>query len=122
MVGIIAAIVVAKDSIHNRRVRSIVGDLMTEGEEGTRAGSPEHFIYADCTSRAAAELMATQGLSVLPVKDRATGQITGEITLLGLLQARRKSITREQDGRASSPPNLGILTHDNHRWPRCGRA
>jgi len=46
--------------------------------------SPEHFIYADSTSRAAAELMATQGLSVLPVKDRATGRISGEITLLGL--------------------------------------
>ena len=75
----------------------IVGDLMTKDEEGTRAESPEHFIYADSTSRAAAELMATQGLSVLPVKDRATGQITGEITLLGLLQARSKSITREQE-------------------------
>ncbi len=37
--------------------------------------------------------MATQGLSVLPVMDRATGQIT----LLGLLQARSKSIRREQE-------------------------
>jgi CIC family chloride channel protein len=75
----------------------IVGELMTKSEEGSPAESPEHFIYADCTSREAAELMATQGLSILPVMDRATGQITGEITLLGLLQARSKSITREQE-------------------------
>jgi CIC family chloride channel protein len=75
----------------------IVGELMTRSEERSLAESPDHFIYADCTSREAAELMATQGLSILPVMDRATGQIAGEITLLGLLQARSKSITREQE-------------------------
>jgi CIC family chloride channel protein len=75
----------------------IVAELMTKREEGTLAESHEQFIYADCTSREAAELMATQGLSALQVIDRATGQIAGEITLLGLLQARSKSITREQE-------------------------
>jgi CIC family chloride channel protein len=77
----------------------IVGELMTksEGETGASYEEPRFFIYADSTSRTAAELMATEGLSALPVKDRTTGEITGEITLLGLLQARGKAVTREQE-------------------------
>ncbi len=75
----------------------IVQELMTPLQISAASDIPELFIYADCTCRSAAELMATEGLSALPVVDRKSQQITGNITLLGLLQGRNRSIIREQE-------------------------
>jgi chloride channel protein, CIC family len=58
---------------------------------------PEVYTFTDETSRAAAEKMASSGLSSLLVVDRTTGAILGNISLADLLQGRRKSIEREQN-------------------------
>jgi hypothetical protein len=58
---------------------------------------PERFIYADCTCRSAAELMATEGVGSLLVADRATQRISGAITLHDLLKGRNKSVVRETE-------------------------
>jgi H+/Cl- antiporter ClcA len=78
----------------------IVGELMSPPEEAVFDDSsplPELFVFADCTCRSAAEVMATEGLSTLPVVDRETQQVSGSITLQGLLRGRTKAITREQE-------------------------
>ncbi len=75
----------------------IVEELMSPVPALGEASLPERFTYADCTCRSAAELMATEGLSVLAVVDRKSQKVTGELTLLGLLQGRSKSVIREQE-------------------------
>ena len=78
----------------------IVGELMSPPVEAVFDDSsplPELFVFADCTCRSAAEVMATEGLSTLPVVDRETQQVSGSITLQGLLRGRTKAITREQE-------------------------
>lgn len=78
----------------------IVSELMTpalSAPDQSLSERPDIFIYADCTCRTAAELMATEGLSTLAVIDRKTQQVQGSITLMGLLQGRSRSITREQE-------------------------
>ena len=74
----------------------IVEELMSPTVDSS-SPSPQLFIYADCTCRSAAELMATEGLSDLPVIDRKTQQVIGSITLQGLLRGRTKAVTREQE-------------------------
>jgi chloride channel protein, CIC family len=79
----------------------IVRDLMSpispnlNSIENTEA--PEFFIYADCTCRNAAELMATEGIASLPVVDRKTQTISGTITLQDLLKGRSKAVVRESE-------------------------
>ena len=75
----------------------IVEELMSRARIPASSILPELFIYADCTCRSAAELMATEGLSALPVVDRNSHKVTGEITLFGLLQGRNRSVIREQE-------------------------
>ena len=75
----------------------IVEELMSPARIPASSIPPELFIYADCTCRSAAELMATEGLSTLPVVDRNSNKVTGEITLFGLLQGRNRSVIREQE-------------------------
>jgi CIC family chloride channel protein len=79
----------------------IVGELMSPVPqplaEGNATVLPLQFIYEDCTCRSAAETMATEGLSTLPVVDRKTRQVLGSITLEGLLRGRTKAVTREQE-------------------------
>jgi H+/Cl- antiporter ClcA len=58
---------------------------------------PERFVYADSTCRSAAELMATEGISSLPVVDRAQQRTTGTITLRDLLKGRTKAMVREHE-------------------------
>jgi H+/Cl- antiporter ClcA len=58
---------------------------------------PDIYAYTDETSRAAAEKMATAGLSSLIVIDRDTNEIRGTITLQDLLRGRQKSMLRETD-------------------------
>jgi CBS-domain-containing membrane protein len=59
--------------------------------------APEFFIYADCTCRSAAELMAKEGIASLPVVDRTTQRINGTITLQDLLKGRSKAVVRESE-------------------------
>jgi CBS-domain-containing membrane protein len=59
--------------------------------------APDFFIYADCTCRSAAELMATEGIASLPVVDRTTQRINGTITLQDLLKGRSKAVVRENE-------------------------
>jgi chloride channel protein, CIC family len=79
----------------------IVRDLMSSVDEGVVPGEktslPERFIYADCTCRSAAELMATEGVGSLLVADRATQRISGEITIRDLLKGRNKAVVRETE-------------------------
>jgi CIC family chloride channel protein len=75
----------------------IVEELMSPAQMPSSSIMPELFIYADCTCRSAAELMATEGLSSLPVVDRNSNKVTGDITLFGLLQGRNRSVIREQE-------------------------
>ncbi len=67
---------------------------------------PELFTYADATCRGAAELMATEGVATLPVVDRATGDVTGTITLPDLLRGRSKAVVRENE-------RLRLFSHRN---------
>ncbi len=55
------------------------------------------FTYADSTTRAAAEIMATEGLDSMPVVDRATGFAAGVLSLKDLLRGRERSSERESE-------------------------
>jgi chloride channel protein, CIC family len=93
----------------------IVKDLMSPPEQTVASNGkgalPEHFVYSDGTSRGAAELMATEGITSLPVVDRKTAMVTGTITLLDLLKGRSKAVVRENErlrlmGESSNGHNL----------------
>jgi CIC family chloride channel protein len=58
---------------------------------------PEVFAYADGTCRAVAEEMATTGMMSMPVVDRNTGRICGNISVQELLVGRRKAVVRESE-------------------------
>ena len=75
-------------------VREVMSGLP---EEGSAAQLPEFYTYADSTTRGAAEIMAAEGLEILPVMDRATGQICGELSLKDLLRGRGRSLERERE-------------------------
>jgi predicted transcriptional regulator len=79
----------------------IVSDLMSPISQHVNAVektvTPEFFIYADCTCRSAAELMATEGIASLPVVDRTTQRINGTITLQDLLKGRSRAVVRENE-------------------------
>lgn len=59
--------------------------------------SPDVFAFADETCRGVAETMATTGVNAMPVVDRSTNVICGQVTLQDLLAGRRRSVQREQD-------------------------
>lgn len=75
----------------------IVKDLMSPGDSSSTSPLPEVFVYADGTCRSAAELMATEALATLPVVDRKTGRVSGNITLQDLLKGRSKAVVRENE-------------------------
>jgi chloride channel protein, CIC family len=58
---------------------------------------PSVFVYADATTRDAAEIMATEGLEAVPVADRKTGQVCGVLSIRDLLQVRGRSRERENE-------------------------
>ena len=58
---------------------------------------PAFYAYADATTRGAAEMMATEGLETMPVVDRETGLICGELSLKDLLRGRNLSLERENE-------------------------
>jgi CIC family chloride channel protein len=59
--------------------------------------NPEFYVYADSTTRDAAEIMASEGLENLLVMDRASRRICGELTVKALLHGRGRSVARERD-------------------------
>ena len=66
-------------------------------ERPTPTPLPEFFAYADSTTREAAEIMATEGVEALPVVDRETGHLCGEISIKDLLRGRGRSHERERE-------------------------
>jgi hypothetical protein len=64
---------------------------------GVDGALPQSFIYSDETARAAAEMMATNGLQTLAVVDRKSRRVRGEISLNELLRGRAKSVERESE-------------------------
>jgi chloride channel protein, CIC family len=92
----------------------IVRDLISLGQTPAENGAdalPEHFVYADGTSRSAAELMATEGVTSLAVVDRKAANVIGTVTLLDLLKGRSKAVVRENERLrlASQPGNGGLM-------------
>ena len=59
--------------------------------------SREVFAYSDETCRAVAEEMATTGVMSMPVVDRQTGLICGQIGAAELLVGRRRAVVRESE-------------------------
>ncbi len=70
---------------------NVAADAVADSE----ASGP--YTFADQTTRSAAELMATEGITSLPVLDRASGRVLGSVTVLDLLKGRRQAAVREQE-------------------------
>jgi chloride channel protein, CIC family len=78
----------------------LVREVMSRvSEKGSVTPHPDFYTYADSTTRGAAEIMAAERLEILPVMDRATGRICGELSLRDLLRGRGRSLERERDRR-----------------------
>jgi CIC family chloride channel protein len=76
----------------------LVRDVMSVPQEnGSTQPLPSVYAYADETTRGAAETMATEGLEILPVVDRGTKQVCGELSLKDLLHGRGRSRERESE-------------------------
>ncbi|MGA8727936.1 MAG: chloride channel protein [Terracidiphilus sp.] len=82
-----------------------VADVMTQplaaGDDEAASdqceGLPEIFAYSDETCRAVAEEMATTGVLSMPVVDRQTGVVCGQIGAAELLAGRRRAVDRESE-------------------------
>ena len=76
----------------------LVHEAMSHFSAGNSAESlPAFYAFADSTTRGAAELMAAEGMETLPVVDRATGQVCGELSIRDLLQGRERARERESE-------------------------
>jgi chloride channel protein, CIC family len=94
-------------------VRDLMSPISTPGAAAEETALPQFFIYADSTCRRAAELMATEGITDLPVVDRKTERINGTITLPDLLKGRSNAVVREsQRLRLASQPENSLLDHN----------
>jgi CIC family chloride channel protein len=84
-----------------------VAEVMTEPSVDLRnwSGAPDELpdilAYTDETCRAVAEEMATSGVTCMPVVDRETGLICGEISAQELLAGRKRAVVRESDRNSS---------------------
>jgi hypothetical protein len=84
-----------------------VADVMTELSTETDAVSCEPtqllkvFAYTDETCRAVAEEMAMNGVIKMPVVDRETGLVCGNISAQDLLTGRRRAFVRESERKRS---------------------
>jgi hypothetical protein len=76
-----------------------VSKVELNGEADTSL--PEALAYSDETCRAVAEEMAISGQLSMPVVDRKTGRVCGQIGALELLTARRRAIERESERKRS---------------------
>ena len=82
----------------------IVAEVMTEApvpngvpDESSPAGLPDVLAYADETCRGVAEEMATTGVMSMPVVDRETGRICGNVSAEDLLAGRKRAVVRESE-------------------------
>jgi CBS domain-containing protein len=83
----------------------IVAEVMTEApvptdampDGGLLARLPDVLAYADETCRAVAEEMATTGVTSMPVVDRKTGLICGNVSAQELLAGRKRAVVRESE-------------------------
>jgi CIC family chloride channel protein len=76
----------------------LVREVMSPPETGVSIESlPLFYAYADSTTRGAAEIMASEGLQTMPVVDRKTGHVCGELSLRDLLKGRGRSLERENE-------------------------
>jgi chloride channel protein, CIC family len=83
----------------------IVAEVMTEAPVACNASSagallaalPEVLAYTDETCRAVAEEMATTGVLRMPVVDRKTGLICGNVSAEDLLTGRKRAVVRESE-------------------------
>jgi hypothetical protein len=66
-------------------------------EKQATAELPNVFAYHDETCRAVAEEMATTGVMTMPVLERETGHIIGNISAHDLLVGRRRAVERESE-------------------------
>lgn len=64
-------------------------------QNGKAGGLPKVLAYNDETCRAVAEEMATSGVTSMPVVDRETGMVCGNISAQELLIGRRRAVARE---------------------------
>jgi hypothetical protein len=86
-----------------------VAEVMTEPSmpvdakngRGAPAQLPEVLAYADETCRAVAEEMATTGVTCMPVVNRETGVICGQVSAHELLAGRRRAVVRESERNSS---------------------
>ena len=88
-------------------VREVMSPLAAEI---STAPLPSFFAFADSTTRGAAEIMAGEGLETIPVVDRTTRQVCGELSLKDLLRGRGRSLERENERLRLFkylPPELG---------------
>ena len=68
---------------------------------------PEVFAYSDETCRSVAEQMAVSGISIMPVINRESGRVCGNIGLAELLAGRRRAVQRENErSRAVQPDSV----------------
>jgi hypothetical protein len=82
-----------------------VADVMTRGmdpdpyRKTTDVGAPmpDVLAYWDETCRAVAEEMATTGVISMPVVDRETGRVCGQISAQELLAGPRRAVHRESE-------------------------
>jgi chloride channel protein, CIC family len=70
------------------------------------AGLPEVLAFADETCRAVAEEMAITGVACMPVVDRESGLVCGNISAQELLAGRRRAVVRESERSTSYPATL----------------
>ncbi len=76
----------------------LVRDVMSAPhEDGPTQTHPSFYAFADETTRGAAEIMATEGLETLPILDRSTKRVCGELSLKDLLHGRGRSMQRESE-------------------------
>lgn len=64
---------------------------------------PEILAYSDETCRAVAEEMATTGVTSMPVFNRETGLVCGNVSAQDLLVGRRRAVIRESERNSSFP-------------------
>ena len=100
------------DPLENVIVRDLMSPISPHAKSVEKTTAPEFFIYADCTCRSAAELMATEGIASLPVVDRTTQRINGTITLQDLLKGRSKAVVRERERLRLSHFNSPLGEHN----------
>jgi len=85
------------DPLETVSLAEVMTKLGLHGCSGPQpAELPEVFAYSDETSRAAVEKMAVEELNSLPVVDRATNCVCGEVTLKDLLLGRLRLVKREK--------------------------